>query len=305
MACSVSSASQSFQVPANLWPAICTTTYRYNSIDIPVTIFARANGSRTVFVLQSTKTLRPADGTEKKGVKMIEGTFTLVRIWDKFHPDGKKVLHYEGDAINPRDILRNRRLYVEKICDFHPDPTGNRPISLLMMRFLVELLRRESEEQLAIRVSQQNKGFNPMIGVAGGFRIANPPDIAPPRFDPAALLKIFRDTLKEKANFGDWFPKLDFTENFDLVLHKVPFHKVPFNYLPTQFYTFYTEAKTGHNQIANVDFTYSSRPTTPAEALTWEQYIVRQKALLAQDGEILPKSVDAKYEQASSMSSKS
>jgi hypothetical protein len=66
MACSASSASQSSQASMSLWQTICTTTYRYNSIDIPVTIFARANGNKTVFALQSTKTLRPADGSEKK-----------------------------------------------------------------------------------------------------------------------------------------------------------------------------------------------------------------------------------------------
>src|SRR5262249_32612945 len=110
MACSVSSVSQSSQAPANLGQFICSTTYRYNSRDIPVTVFGRAHNSRTEFTLQSTKTDYPADGTEKKGVKRIEGTFTIVRIWDKFRPNGKKVLHYEGDAINPGDILRNRRL---------------------------------------------------------------------------------------------------------------------------------------------------------------------------------------------------
>jgi hypothetical protein len=222
-----------------------------------------------------------------------------MRIWDKFRPDGTKVLHYEGDAINPRDILRNRRLYVEKISDHHPDRTSNRPVSLLMMRFLVELFRRESEEQFVIRVSEQNEGFNPMIGVAGGFRIANPPDITPPRFDPASLLKVFRDTFKERRLPYDLFPKLDIKDTFDLVLHKAPYNY----YLPTQFYTSYSEIKTGHNEIAYVDFKYSSRSTNRAEAVTWEQYLRDQKSLLTQENSILPKSVDVKYEQ-SSISSK-
>lgn len=93
-----------------------------------------------------------------------------------------------------------------------------------MMRFLVKLVRCESEEQLPIRVSEQKRSFDFMIGIASGFRISSPPDIAPPRFDVVSVMKIFRVTFQNRRPSYDLFPNLKASDTFDLVLHQAPYN---------------------------------------------------------------------------------
>jgi hypothetical protein len=97
-----------------------------------------------------------------------------MRIWDKIYRPGNFQLrpHYEGDPIERDDRLHHRRLYVNGMVDYlgTDSVTSTFPITQIMMQLAVEILSRESEDELMIN-ADSDRNFKIDALFSGGFAV--------------------------------------------------------------------------------------------------------------------------------------